>query len=75
MVGRADEDRGQLPVAFVMLKPEAVGTVDNTALVQWCRANMAVYKVPLVHIVDALPLTATGKVRKQDLAPLAGQLV
>ena len=74
VVGRADEDRGQLPVAFVMLKPEAVGTVDNTALVQWCRANMAVYKVPLVHIVDALPLTATGKVRKQDLAPLAGQL-
>ncbi|KJK24627.1 acyl-CoA synthetase [Burkholderiaceae bacterium 16] len=74
VVGRADEDRGQLPVAFVMLKPEAVGTVDNTTLVQWCRANMAVYKVPLVHIVDALPLTATGKVRKQDLAPLAGQV-
>ncbi len=74
VLGRVDEDRGQLPVAFVMLKPEAIGTVDNAALVQWCRANMAVYKVPLVQIVDALPLTATGKVRKQDLAPLAEQL-
>ncbi|WP_420996506.1 AMP-binding protein [Cupriavidus sp. 30B13] len=70
VVGRADEDRGQLPVAFVMLRPEAAGTVDAAALVQWCRANLAVYKVPLVRIVESLPLTATGKVRKQDLAPL-----
>jgi non-ribosomal peptide synthetase component E (peptide arylation enzyme) len=35
---------------------------------------MAIYKVPLVRIVDALPLTATGKVRKQDLMPLAETL-
>lgn len=74
VVGRADEDRGQLPVAFVMLKPEAAGTVDEAALTAWCRASMAIYKVPLVRIVDALPLTATGKVRKQDLMPLAETL-
>jgi len=74
VVGRADEDRGQLPVAFVMLRPEAVGTIDEAALTAWCRASMAVYKVPLVRIVDTLPLTATGKVRKQDLVPLAETL-
>ncbi|AOZ07633.1 AMP-binding protein [Cupriavidus malaysiensis] len=71
VLGRPDEDRGQLPIAFVMLKPEAAGTLDEAALTAWCRANMAVYKVPLLRIVDALPLTATGKVRKQDLADLA----
>ena len=27
---------------------------------------MAVYKVPEVRIIDALPMTATGKVKKQD---------
>ena len=74
VVGRADEQRGQRPVAFVMLRPEAVGTLDSATLTGWCRENMAGYKVPIVRIVDALPLTATGKVRKQDLAPLAEQL-
>jgi long-chain acyl-CoA synthetase len=28
---------------------------------------MASYKVPEIRIVDALPMTATGKVKKQDL--------
>jgi fatty-acyl-CoA synthase len=28
---------------------------------------MAVYKVPEVRIVEALPMTATGKVKKQEL--------
>ncbi|CAG9181857.1 Long-chain-fatty-acid--CoA ligase [Cupriavidus laharis] len=74
VVGRPDEDRGQVPVAFVMLKPEAAGTVDEAALTAWCRGCMAVYKVPQLRIVDALPLTATGKVRKQDLIPLAEAL-
>jgi len=74
VVGRADEQRGQLPVAFVMLRPGAIGTLNDATLTGWCRENMAVYKVPIVRIVDALPLTATGKVRKQDLAPLAEQL-
>ena len=64
VLGRPDEDRGQLPIAFVMLKPEAAGTLDEAALTARCRANMAIYKVPLLRIVDALPLTATGKVRK-----------
>ena len=30
---------------------------------------MAVYKVPEIRIIAALPLTATGKVKKQDLDP------
>jgi fatty-acyl-CoA synthase len=28
---------------------------------------MAVYKVPEVRLIEALPMTATGKVKKQDL--------
>ncbi len=30
----------------------------------WCRDNMAVYKVPEGHLVEAIPLTETGKVQK-----------
>jgi fatty-acyl-CoA synthase/long-chain acyl-CoA synthetase len=31
---------------------------------------MAVYKAPEVRIVDALPMTATGKVKKEELSKL-----
>jgi fatty-acyl-CoA synthase len=66
VVGREDQERGQVPVAFIQLKPEAQDTkADDIAA--WCRARMASYKVPEIRIVDALPMTATGKVKKQDL--------
>jgi fatty-acyl-CoA synthase len=66
VVGRDDQERGQVPVAFIQLKPEAQDTkADDIA--SWCRARMASYKVPEIRIVDALPMTATGKVKKQDL--------
>jgi fatty-acyl-CoA synthase len=66
VVGREDSERGQVPVAFIQLKPEAKGT-DPTEIERWCRARMAVYKIPEIRIIDALPMTATGKVKKQDL--------
>jgi fatty-acyl-CoA synthase len=30
---------------------------------------MASYKVPEIRIIEALPMTATGKVKKQELNP------
>jgi fatty-acyl-CoA synthase len=69
VVGRDDPDKGQVPVAYIQLKPEAVGTVTAEELRAWCAERMAVYKVPEVRMIDALPLTATGKVKKQDLDP------
>jgi acyl-CoA synthetase (AMP-forming)/AMP-acid ligase II len=70
VVPRADEDRGQVPVAFVLLKPEAAAGVTSQSIEGWCRERMAVFKVPEVRIVDALPMTATGKVKKQELGAL-----
>lgn len=70
VVPRADEERGQVPVAFVLLKPEAAGGVTPQSIEDWCRERMAVFKVPEVRIVDALPMTATGKVKKQELGAL-----
>jgi len=68
VVGRDDPGKGQVPVAFIQLKPEAVGTVTPADLQAWCKERMAVYKVPEVRIIDALPMTATGKVKKQELS-------
>ena len=73
VVGRDEADKGQVPVAFIQLKPEAYGSVTPAEIQAWCAERMAVYKVPEVRIIDALPMTATGKVKKQELnanAPL-----
>jgi long-chain acyl-CoA synthetase len=70
VVGRPDEARGQVPVAFVLLAQEAAGKLTQEELTAWCRANMATYKVPEIRFVDSLPMTATGKVKKEELAKL-----
>lgn len=68
VLGRPDPARGQLPVAFVVLKPGSTETTDS--LQAWCREAMAVYKVPQIRLLDSLPLTATGKVKKNELENL-----
>ncbi|MGY8662553.1 AMP-binding protein [Bradyrhizobium sp. UFLA05-109] len=70
VVPRPDEERGQVPVAFVLLKPEEAAGVTAKAIEDWCRERMAVFKVPEVRIVESLPMTATGKVKKQELGSL-----
>ena len=67
VVGREDPDKGQVPVAFIQLKPEVIGKVKPEDIRAWCAERMAIYKVPEVRIIDALPMTATGKVKKQEL--------
>lgn len=67
VVGRSDPDKGQVPVAFIKLRPGSEGTVSEEELTAWCKNNMATYKVPEIKIVPELPLTTTGKVKKHEL--------
>jgi len=68
VIGRPDALRGQQPVAFVVLKPGR--SEDAETLTAWCRETMASYKVPEIRVVAALPMTATGKVKKNELESL-----
>ncbi len=70
VIGREDRERGQVPVAFVLVDEKARQSLTEADLQAWCRDNMAVYKAPEVRIVDTLPMTATGKVKKEELAKL-----
>lgn len=70
VIGRGVEDKGQVPVAFVQLKPEHAATVTADELADWLREQVAAYKMPEIRIVEALPLTSTGKVKKTDLSGL-----
>jgi long-chain acyl-CoA synthetase len=66
VVGRPDERHGEEVVAFVALSaPDAVGPDE---LVQWARGRIGGYKYPReVEIVDAMPLTAVGKLDRKAL--------
>ncbi len=66
VVARPDPDKGQVPVAFIRLRP-GYDDVSAEALTAWCREHMATYKVPEIRVVDELPMTATGKVKKGEL--------
>ena len=65
VVGVPDAAKGEVPVAFV--KPTPAANLDATAIEEWCRNRFATYKVPGVRVVSQLPMTTTGKVRKEAL--------
>ena len=66
VVGRADPRWGTVPVAFVV--PRSDTTIDTDSLASHSRRSLAGYKVPTAFlVVDALPRTASGKVRRAEL--------
>jgi fatty-acyl-CoA synthase len=72
VVARPDEKWGETPCAFVQLKPGAQATEEE--FIQWCRENLARYKVPRKVVFGELPTTATGKIQKYVLRETARSL-
>jgi acyl-CoA synthetase (AMP-forming)/AMP-acid ligase II len=68
VVGRPDDRWGEVPVAFVVLRPgESVAAEE---LLAHCAAQLAKFKVPKdVTFLEALPRNPSGKVLKRDLRP------
>ncbi|MFI8930260.1 AMP-binding protein [Streptomyces sp. NPDC053474] len=63
VVGRPDERRGQIAVAYVVLREGAVR--DAERLREFVKAELVPYKCPrAVEFLDALPRTATGKLQR-----------
>jgi len=69
VVGVPDERMGEVGRAYVVLRPGAEADAD--AILSWCRAEMANYKTPRsVAFVEALPMTASGKVQRHRIREL-----
>ncbi len=67
VVGVPHESHGEEIKAFVILEDGA--SVTGEELVEWAKEQMAAYKYPrVVEVVDALPMTATGKILKRELS-------
>lgn len=65
--GRAGEER-----VWAFVVPAAGATLEARALLGYCRGSLEAYKVPeQVRIVDDLPRSSLGKVKKDALRALA----
>jgi fatty-acyl-CoA synthase len=73
VVARADPTWGEMPCAFVELKPD-MDEVDEPAIIEFCRTRLARFKVPKRVVFGPLPKTSTGKIQKFALREQAGQL-
>ncbi len=72
VIGIPNERAGEVGMAFVVPTPGA--SLDPNALRDWCRENMANYKVPRrIRVVPELPMNAMGKVTKFVLREWAEQ--
>lgn len=67
VIGMADEQWGQIPVAAIKTRPDR--PLNEKQLQTYCQKRLAKYKVP-VHIwfLDALPRNANGKLSRKILA-------
>jgi benzoate-CoA ligase len=63
VVGARDGSGLEQTVAFLV--PRQGSVIDPDSIEVHCRARMAAFKRPrLVHVVDELPKTATGKIQR-----------
>ncbi len=63
IISTRDAYRGESVKAVVVLRHDHKGQVREQDIIDWCRENMAVYKMPrVVSFVDALPKSGSGKV-------------
>jgi long-chain acyl-CoA synthetase len=68
VVGVPDDYRGETVHAYVSLEPGA--RVESEELIAFCKERMAAYKYPrVVHLVEQLPKTASGKILRRELRP------
>ncbi|TJZ79699.1 long-chain fatty acid--CoA ligase [Rhodococcus oryzae] len=70
VIGVPHESHGEEIKAFVILEPNA--QITEGELITWCKEQMASYKYPRsIEFAAVLPMTATGKILKRELAGMS----
>ena len=65
VIGVADPLKGEVPKAFIVLRPGMAATEEE--LIAHCKENLAPYKLPKIAFVKELPKNTTGKIVKKEL--------
>ena len=70
VVGRPDEEVGELPVAYVVRRADDAGAaLTRESVMEAVNAEVVPYKrLRDVVFIDAIPVSAAGKVLKRELA-------
>ena len=64
VIGVADDDAGEVPMAFVVVAPG----VELAGIAAYLRGQLASYKQPkTIEIIDAVPKSASGKILRRVL--------
>lgn len=68
VIGMADKVRGESVKAFIVLKPNYRGKLDEKDLIEWSKNKMAAFKYPReIEFLESLPTTTSGKVLRRLL--------
>lgn len=66
VIGVPDEKWGEIPKAYIVIKPQA--SITETEIIHFCKEKLASYKVVKeVTFVEQLPRNAVGKLLKHQL--------
>lgn len=71
VVAQPDSKWGEVPCAFVEIKPDA-NDLSESEIIAFCRTQLAHFKCPRRVVFGELPKTATGKIQKFKLREQAG---
>jgi fatty-acyl-CoA synthase len=74
-IGQPDPYAGELPVAYVRLKPEFIGKTGADELLSYCQTEISEKAaIPKrIEILDKMPVTAVGKLFKPALCNSAAE--
>lgn len=73
VIGIPDEKWGEVPVAFITLKPGAP-SLTTEEIRDFCKESLARYKCPRYVVFGDLPKTSTGKIQKYKLRDRAAEI-
>ncbi|MFS7918321.1 putative AMP-dependent synthetase/ligase, AMP-binding enzyme domain-containing protein [Helianthus anomalus] len=66
VIGRMDEEAGEIPIAFVVKKPKA--KISQYDVIDFVAKQVAPYKkVQRVEFINAIPKSAAGKILRREL--------
>ena len=68
VIGAKDAYRGETVKALIVLRPEWRGRIAPQQVGEWCREQMAAYKIPrVIEFVESLPKSGSGKIMWREL--------
>ncbi|MEV4111192.1 AMP-binding protein [Nonomuraea sp. NPDC049695] len=75
VIGVPDEKYGEELMAWIVMRPGAE-PLTAERIREFCAGRLAHYKIPrYVHVVDAFPMTVTGKIRKVEMRERAAAIL